>query len=62
MKNAKERKGEKKLARQKKPGATSFKIAPGMEWVLEKPATAGQKKKGDYTTVTTLTLDETEPG
>jgi len=62
-KPATERKEKWKRVRQKrKPGASGFKIAPGIEWVLERPATAKQKRKGDYTTVTTLTLDETEPG
>ncbi|MDA8212986.1 MAG: hypothetical protein M0021_14090 [Clostridia bacterium] len=35
-------------------------IAPGMEYLLDKKATAEERKKGNTTKVTTLEYDEVE--
>ncbi|HHW45221.1 MAG TPA: hypothetical protein GXX25_15715 [Desulfotomaculum sp.] len=36
-------------------------FAPGNEDLLEEPATREEKKRGDFTRVTTLSFDEVEP-
>ncbi|AEG16262.1 hypothetical protein G7K71_09615 [Desulfofundulus sp. TPOSR] len=38
------------------------RFAPGKEDLLEQPATPEEKKRGEFTRVTTLSFDEVEPG
>ncbi|MHB1419825.1 MAG: hypothetical protein ACYCX4_09635 [Bacillota bacterium] len=45
----------------KKEKKKKSEIAPGNEELLEVKASREERKKGDYTRVTTLSYDEVEP-
>ncbi|MGB9804698.1 hypothetical protein [Desulfofundulus sp.] len=47
---------EVKRAQKKEP-----RFAPGNEDLLEEPATPEEKKRGEFTRVTTLSFDEVNP-
>jgi hypothetical protein len=52
-------------ARKKTPPVPMKKeprFAPGHEDLLEQPATEEEKKRGEFTRVTTLSYDEVDPG
>ncbi len=52
-------------ARKKTPPVPMKKeprFAPGNEDLLEQPATEEEKKRGEFTRVTTLSYDEVDPG
>ncbi len=46
----------------KRPGKKEPLFAPGNEDLLEQPATPEEKKRGEFTRVTTLSFDEVDPG
>ncbi|MDQ0287127.1 hypothetical protein J2Z49_002246 [Desulfofundulus luciae] len=46
----------------KRPGKKEPRFAPGNEDLLEQAATPEEKERGEFTRVTTLSLDEVEPG